>query len=340
MKPSTLRNSIIGLTAIILVFTAGWGWLSYQCALQTPVIIGSPVTIEINKGDSFNRITDKLTAANLAIHPFWFKILAIEKNAFNKLKTGEYELISGLTMPEILLLFVMGKTKQYAITFPEGWSFKQLLQALADHPKLEHTLKSNNTAELMARLGAADRHPEGLFFPDTYFFEKHMTDTALLTRAYRKMQTIIAQEWQHKADGLPFKSPYEALILASIVEKETAIAAERPLIAGVFIRRIQQDMLLQTDPTVIYGMGDNYQGDIRRQDLITATPYNTYLIKGLPPTPIAMPGRAAINAVLHPDNSDKLYFVAKGDGSHIFSATLAEHDQAVETFQKNNHDTR
>jgi UPF0755 protein len=184
-------------------------------------------------------------------------------------------------------------------------------------------------------LASASMHsPEGLFFPDTYFFEKHTSDIALLKRAYDKMQLVLKQEWDHKAETLPFKSPYEALILASIVEKETGVVAERPLIAGVFIRRLQTGMLLQTDPTVIYGMGESYQGNIRFKDLKTATPYNTYVIKGLPPTPIAMPGRDAINAALHPDTSNNLYFVARGDGTHEFSATLKAHNLAVNNFQK------
>lgn len=304
------------------------------------MVVGGPVIVEINKGDSLNQITQKLVDAQLVIQPVWFKLLAVQQHAFKQLKTGEYELASGLTMPEILLLFVLGKTKQHGMTIPEGWSFKQLVKAIADNPKLDHTIDSDHNEELMARLGSEIKHPEGLFFPDTYFYEKHTSDLALLRRAYEKMQSVIEQEWQHKAPNLPFKTPYEALTLASIVEKETAIADERPMIAGVFIRRLQQDMPLQTDPTVIYGMGDGFQGNVRRQDLTNATPYNTYLIKGLPPTPIAMPGRAAINAVLHPDHSDNLYFVAKGDGSHVFSMTLKDHNAAVATYQTKHHDPR
>jgi UPF0755 protein len=177
-----------------------------------------------------------------------------------------------------------------------------------------------------------------MFFPDTYFFEKHTTDIALLKRSYDKMQSILQQEWLNKADGLPFKTPYEALILASIVEKETGDKTERPLIAGVFVRRLQNDMLLQTDPTVIYGMGDKFQGGIGYNDLKTATPYNTYMIKGLPPTPIAMPGRDAIVATLHPDNGNSLYFVSRGDGTHVFSATLKDHNLAVNKYQRKKSD--
>jgi UPF0755 protein len=297
-------------------------------------VIGNPVIIEINKGDSFNQITDKLLSQNVALKPLWFKVIAVSEKAVKKLKTGEYELATGLTLPEILALFVQGKTKQYAITFPEGWNFKELTQALDNNPNLEHTLSPVDIDALMSRLGASIHHPEGVFFPDTYFFEKHTTDVALLKRAYDKMQSVLNQEWQNKADNLPFKTPYEALILASIVEKETGVVAERPLIAGVFIRRLQDGMLLQTDPTVIYGMGENYQGNISTNDLTAATPYNTYIIKGLPPTPIAMPGRDAIVAALHPDSGNALYFVARGDGTHEFSATLKDHNLAVNNFQR------
>lgn len=334
MKHLALRNKIASLFILILVIVGGWLWTSYHNALQTPVVSGKPVTIEIEKGDSFARITDKLLAANLAISPFWFKVYAIQQQAFNKLKAGEYELASGVTLPELLALFVAGKTKQYAITFPEGWSYKQIIQAIESSPQLEHTVSHINIAEFMAKLGAEAKEPEGQFFPDTYFFEKHTTDVALLKRAYDKMQAILCQEWLKRNAKLPFKSPYEVLILASIVEKETAVPAERAKIAGVFIRRLQQHMLLQTDPTVIYGMGDSYLGDIAYKDLTTPTPYNTYMVKGLPPTPIAMPGRDAIVAVLHPEDGDSLYFVAKGDGTHVFSATLKDHNQAVANFQR------
>jgi UPF0755 protein len=334
----------------LIVACGGWAWRDYQSALHAPAVVGDPVVIEIDKGDSFNQITDKLLTQNVSFKPFWFKVIAVQEKAFKKLKTGEYELAPGLTLSEILALFIQGKTRQYAITFPEGWSFKEILQEVEKNPNLEHTLNNVDFEALMSRLGTDIKHsaiapgialppasmqsPEGLFFPDTYFFEKHTSDVALLKRVYDKMQLVLQQEWRHKAESLPFKTPYEALILASIVEKETGVVAERPLIAGVFIRRLQTGMLLQTDPTVIYGMGENYQGNIGYKDLKTATPYNTYVIRGLPPTPIAMPGRDAIYAALHPDNSNTLYFVARGDGTHEFSATLKDHNLAVDSFQR------
>ncbi len=331
---------IIAGVLLALIIVSGWAWRDFKSALITSAVVGKPVVIEINKGDSFNQIIDKLLAQNVDVKPLWFKVLAVSENAVKKLKTGEYELATGLTLPEILAVFVQGKTKQYAITFPEGWSFKDILLEIKNNPNLEHALQQVDYNALMIQLGADAKQPEGLFFPDTYFFEKHTTDVALLKRAYDKMQLVLKQEWQGKAEALPFITPYEALILASIVEKETAVITERPLIAGVFIRRLQAGMLLQTDPTVIYGMGDSYQGDIAYKDLKAATPYNTYIIKGLPPTPIAMPGRDAIYAVLHPHNTNSLYFVARGDGTHQFSATLKDHNLAVDNFQRKRNDTR
>ena len=331
---------IIAGVLLTLIIVSGWAWRDFKSALITPAVVGKSVVIEINKGDSFNQIADKLLAQNVDVKPLWFKVFAVSEGAVKKLKTGEYELATGLTLPEILAVFVQGKTKQYSITFPEGWGFKEILLEIKNNPNLEHAVQQFDYNALMVQLGADVKHPEGLFFPDTYFFEKHTTDVALLKRAYDKMQLVLKQEWQDKAEALPFTTPYEALILASIVEKETAVITERPLIAGVFIRRLQTSMLLQTDPTVIYGMGDSYQGDIAYKDLKAATPYNTYIIKGLPPTPIAMPGRDAIYAVLHPHNSNSLYFVARGDGTHQFSATLKDHNLAVDNFQRKKNDPR
>ncbi len=308
--------------------------MDYQRAVENPVVLEKQVYIDIEKGDSLDRITDKLIDQDLAIKPLWFKVLAYTSKSAKKIKAGEYELSPGLNAPEILALFVQGKTRQYAITFPEGWRFKDVLQAIEKNPYLEHTLNSTDSEALMRQLGADVIHPEGLFFPDTYFFEKNMTDVSLLKRAYDRMQQVLQQEWLNKAENLPLKSPYEALILASIVEKETAVVEERPLIAGVFIRRLEKGMLLQTDPTVIYGMGDHYNGDITWDDLKTSTPYNTYVIKGLPPTPIAMPGRDAIYAALHPNSGNSLYFVSRGDGTHMFSSTLKDHNRAVDIFQR------
>ena len=328
-----MRPKIIRLTLTVSLCLAAWLGIAYRNAVQTPAVTEKTVIVEIEKGDSVLRIAEKMVAKHLKMSPFWFIVLAFGENAAAKLKAGEYELTAGMTVPDIIKLLVLGRTKQYAITFPEGWSYKDILQAVNNNPKLGHTLDHADIQVIMKQWGADALMPEGLFFPDTYFFEKNQSDISLLKRAYDKMQAILKEEWRHKAEGLPFKTPYEALILASIIEKETGSQSERPMVAGVFIRRLKNEMPLQTDPTVIYGMGEHYQGNIGTVDLKTATPYNTYIIKGLPPTPIAMPSREAINSVLHPDNSDNLYFVSRGDGTHIFSPTLNQHNQAVKRYQ-------
>ncbi len=331
-----MLSKIIAGFLLLTLLCSAWLWSEYQRILTAPVVSEQSQIIEIEKGDSFNRISEKLIKNQVAIEPFWFKLLAYQKKVSHKLKAGEYVLKPGLSMPDVLALFVAGKARQYSITFPEGWSFKQILQQIEKNPYLLKTLGGEDFENIMAKLGSDYKHPEGLFFPDTYFFDKSTTDLALLKIAYDKMQRVLQQEWQHKAKNTVVKTPYEALILASIVEKETGAPEERAQIAGVFTRRLNIGMLLQTDPTVIYGMGDRYKGNIRSKDLRQATAYNTYVIKGLPPTPIAMPGQQAIHAALHPAEGKSLYFVAKGDGQgrHVFSATLREHNNAVNKYQR------
>jgi UPF0755 protein len=323
---------VVSLSVALLILLA-WLGTGYYSAISTPVT-QQDLIVEIEKGDSFDKIIQKLLAQQLNIDPFWFKAIAFQKRLTNKLKAGEYELTTGLTSPQILSMFSEGRAKKYAITFPEGWSLKEIVLEIEKTPYLKQTLPKLAITEIASQLGISEKNPEGWFFPDTYHFEKNATDVSILKRAHEKMQSVLEKEWQNKDSSLPYKNAYEALIMASIVEKETGTKSERAKIAGVFVRRLEKAMLLQTDPTVIYGMGDHYKGNIRATDLTTATPYNTYVITGLPPTPIAMPGQDAIHAALHPDNDDKLYFVAKGDGSHQFSATLNEHNQAVNNFQK------
>ena len=228
---------------------------------------------------------------------------------------------------------VVGDVISHRFTLVEGWTFRQVLAAIGENETLRHTLEGLPEKEIMRRLEYPGERAEGRFLADTYQFPRDSTDLALLARAYDAMQTFLQAQWRNREPGLPLKDPYEALILASIVEKETAVAAERPQIAGVFVRRLQKGMKLQTDPTVIYGIGEKFDGNIRRRDLTRDTPYNTYTRNGLPPTPICMPGRAAIEAVLHPAPGKTLYFVAKGDGTHYFSATLEEHTRAVRKYQ-------
>lgn len=330
------KPTFLILTAVLpFCAAAAWLWFDYRDAMQIPAVQDKSIYIDIVKGDSLQRIAEKLIEQNVAVKPLWFKLYAYTIKAAAKLKSGEYELTPGLTAPQIVALFVQGKTKQYSVTFPEGWTFRQVLQTLHSQQKMQHLLQQVDDRAIAEKLQIGAALPEGMFFPDTYNFEKNMSDVSVLQRAYRKMQDVLQQEWAQRAPDLPLKNPYDALILASIVEKETGIAAERPLIAGVFVRRLQQGMLLQTDPTVIYGMGDSYNGNITGRDLKTPTPYNTYVIQGLPPTPISLPGREAIHAALHPSDDANLYFVARGDGTHIFSENLEQHQRAVDAFQKN-----
>ncbi len=330
----SLVTKLSGIFILLLSFVVGWAWMDYQHSLTMPVISEQPVSFEIEKGETFSQITKKLIENDVKIKSFWFKLLAYQKDMTHKLKTGEYQLKPGLTSSELLTMLVSGKSRQYTITFPEGFTFKQIRKQIKQNSKIKHTLDKLDDTAILAKLGSKENHPEGLFFPDTYHFDKNATDISLLQRAYRKMQQILNNEWQNKAPDLPLKTPYEVLILASIVEKETGKASERQQIAGVFTRRLHKDMLLQTDPTVIYGMGESYKGNIRYKDLRTPTPYNTYVIKGLPPTPIAMPGKEAIYAALHPAAGNSLYFVSRGNGSHVFSATLKDHNNAVNTYQR------
>ncbi|WP_198243908.1 endolytic transglycosylase MltG [methane-oxidizing endosymbiont of Gigantopelta aegis] len=327
-----MLKKLLLLLIVMVVMAIFWAKRDYEQALSRPVVTDSDVFV-IKKGESFRQITRRLQQ-KWAVNPYWFRVIAYQKKVTNQLKAGEYILQPGMTLPDILAVFVSGKARQYAITFPEGWTFKQIRQRLLEEKNLRHTLDKLDDQALLKRLGSPYSHPEGLFFPETYFFEKNTLDLELLKRAYQKMQQVLQQEWVKRQPGLPLETPYQALILASIVEKETGKPSERAMIAGVFIRRLRKGMLLQTDPTVIYGMGERYQGNIRRKDLKQATPYNTYVIKGLPPTPIAMPGREAIHAVMHPTAGNSLYFVASGDGGHVFSATLREHVNAVNKYQK------
>jgi UPF0755 protein len=250
-----------------------------------------------------------------------------------RIQAGTYRIMTGTTPPALLKQIVEGRVAQFGLTLVEGWNIYQVMDAIERSDSLKHTLRGMSNAQIMERLGRPAEHPEGRFFPETYKFPKGLTDLAFLQRAYRLMEERLAYEWEQREPGLPYKSPYEALIMASIVEKETGLASERRQIAGVFVRRLKKGMRLQTDPTVIYGLGVGFDGNLRRRDLLADNPYNTYRKAGLPPTPIAMPGADAIHAALHPAPGNALYFVARGDGSHHFSATLEEHNGAVIKYQ-------
>lgn len=313
-------------------------WLIYdiqQFMSEKMTIPEEGLVIKVNQGSNLTRIAYQLHRQNIISKPRYMTWYARWTSQASKIHIGEYKLEAGATPLSFLESIAKGDVVQYSITIVEGWSFKQMMAILNENEYIEHTLTKLNNEQIMSQLGYGGEHPEGRFMPDTYHFPRGIKDHEVLKIAYQSMQDYITKNWDGRDVGIPIKSPYEALILASIVEKETGLAAERPEIAGVFSRRLIKGMRLQSDPTVIYGMGDRYKGNIRRRDLKSDNPYNTYRNFGLPPTPIAMPGRDAIDAVLRPKEGEALYFVAKGegDGSHYFSATLREHNNAVIKYQ-------
>jgi len=289
----------------------------------------------IDPGSNIKAIAEDLTRRKIIEDPWLFILLAKLKDVETRVRAGEYRIEAGQTPDDLLETFTTGKSIQYSFTVIEGWSFRQMMKAIATDPILVQTLQGKDDTEIMQVIGHPDQHPEGLFFPDTYRFPKGTTDADFLRRAYDVMQQHLEREWMQRDSDLPLNSSYEALILASIIEKETGAGFERPLIAGVFIQRLKRNMRLQTDPTIIYGLGKSFDGDIRFRDLKKDTPYNTYLYSGLTPTPIALPGLDSIHAALHPAPTRALYFVSRGDGTHHFSETLQEHNAAVKRFQLN-----
>ncbi|HET7266545.1 MAG TPA: endolytic transglycosylase MltG [Oleiagrimonas sp.] len=328
---------LLGLVLFAVIAAAGIAWHGYSSFVHAPLAIHRQgQTLVVPRGTSFQKIVAMLHARKLTAAPdlFW-RALAMRMRVVDSLDAGEYALTPGMTPPQLLQHLAAGKVLQHDFTLVDGWTFKEVRAALAATPDLIHDSAGLSAAQIMQRVGAKGKKPEGWFLPETYAYVKGDTDMDVLRRAYDAMQKVLDKQWQQRDKNVPLTSPYQALILASIVEKETARAEERPRIAGVFVRRLKLGMPLQTDPTIIYGLGDNYHGDITWKDLRTDTPYNTYLHKGLPPTPIAMPGKPAIHAALHPAKGDALYFVARGDGSgrHVFSDTLAEHNRAVRCYQ-------
>ncbi len=287
----------------------------------------------VEPGTGLRRLTRELHARGVLPDRFSLVWLAYLQGRARDLKAGEYRFRDGITALELLEQVVAGRVVEYPLMVVEGWTFRQVLAALAAAPRLTHSLQGLSPQQVMASLGYPGLHPEGRFYPDTYYYSGGMSDLLILQRAYQKMEQRLQQEWEARAADLPLKTPAEALTLASIIEKETARAEERELIAGVFMNRLRRGMKLQTDPTVIYGMGERFKGNLRLEDLRTPTAYNTYTRQGLPPTPIAMPGGASIRAALHPADTRALYFVSRGDGSHEFSETLEQHNRAVGKYQ-------
>lgn len=289
---------------------------------------------DIPVGSSFSAVSRKLVDQGLIDNDRWLRLYVRWHDQGGSIHAGDYLITAGTTPEQLLQQFTDGSVRLYTFTLIEGWNSREVLAALHENEAIQVTMTDEDWPALLESFGSELAHPEGLFLPETYRFPRNTPDRALLKQAYELMQQVLDEEWQQRSADAPVDSPYEALILASIVEKETALANERPQIAGVFARRLAKRMRLQTDPTVIYGVGASFDGNLTRKHLRTDTPYNTYTRHGLPPTPIAMPGRAAINAALHPEDGTALYFVATGlgDGSHKFSATKDEHDKAVAEY--------
>ncbi|MFY2508182.1 endolytic transglycosylase MltG [Vibrio pectenicida] len=331
-----IKKVTVLLVCVALFAIAGYVYIGQKMEL----FINQTLTLKqeriytINPGESFNRVLSSLSQdqlietskLNSLVHRFYPEMAEV--------KAGTYLLIPGMTLKQALELLKTGKEHQFAITFVEGSTFLEWRELLQQSPHLEHRTTDLSEAEIAEQIGVKNKKLEGLLLAETYHYTVGTSDLDIFQRAASQLQQVLEEQWAQSHKNLPLNSPYEALILASIIEKETALESERQRIAAVFVNRLNKRMRLQTDPTVIYGMGDKYDGNIRKKDLRTPTPYNTYTIFGLPPTPIAMPGEASIEAALNPEDSNYLYFVASGDGGHVFSKTLAEHNRAVRAYLK------
>jgi UPF0755 protein len=318
---------------VVLCTAAAIGWFIWFA--KTPLVLANaPLDVSIDSGSTMTSVSRQLADAGVPFAPWQFTLLARLKGQTAAVKAGSYELESGVTPLQLLRRLTRGDVTQADMALIEGWTFKQLRAAIDQHAGLKHDTQAMSEREILAAIGADEPSAEGLFFPETYLFSKRSSDLDLLKRAYRAMKTHLAEQWARRDPDLPYADSYQALIAASLVEKETGVAADRALVAAVFVNRLKGGMLLQTDPTVIYGMGSAFDGNLRKEDLMRDTAYNTYLRAGLPPTPIAMPGLASIQAAVRPAKTDHLYFVARGDGSSEFSRTLEDHNRAVMRYQK------
>lgn len=325
---------LVSIIAFATVFCVLGSLLFSYRYLNSPIsALQSDVIFEVAPGSSFSRVASELRQRGYLDYPQLFVGLARLRDVADSIKSGEYELYTGTTPRQLLEKMVTGDNVQYRITFIEGWTLNQVLEELKNSEKLTLHLANADSAEIAAALGLEQQSPEGMLFPDTYFYTKGTTDLEILERASSTLDEVLSKAWNSRLGALPYENAYDALIMASIIEKESALGSERRDIASVFVRRLELSMRLQSDPTVIYGMGKDFQGNLRRADLEAKTPYNTYDIEGLPPTPIALAGLQSITASLNPSSSNYLYFVAKGDGSHYFSSTLEEHNDAVARYQ-------
>lgn len=321
------RLVLLGLVLGAGLLVYGYHWLNTP--LQLP---SEGLRYQLERGQSLSHVTADLAQQAVLKHPRALSLYARLTDR-TRVHAGEYQLEPGLTPEGLLTQLVEGDVILHQVTLIEGWTYKQALSALHAEPTIEAELKGLSEAEQLQRLGLELEHPEGWFFPDTYRYVRGTSDVTLLRRAHAAMDRHLTSLWETRAAGLPYDSPYEALIMASIIERETGAPWEREEIAGVFVRRLERGMRLQTDPTVIYGMGERYEGKLSRSDLRTPSDYNTYTNSGLPPTPIALPGLGALEAAMNPAPGTALYFVAKGDGTHVFSDTLEAHNRAVREYQ-------
>lgn len=328
---------IIRLLLLIVLLgssVVGIGYAHVHSLFSKPLeFVAGHYELEVMPGSSFRSVTRQFERDGLFPYPRLLAVYGQYAGYAKSLKAGEYAISSGSTLYEVLETLKAGAVVYHQLTLLEGQTFNVFRQQLLDTPNLKHTISELSDEDIMFKLGSPGIHPEGQFYPDTYFFQKNDSDFDILQRSHRRLRSVLAEEWEKKSEKLPYKTPYEALIMASIIEKETGQPHERAEIASVFVQRLKKKMRLQTDPTVIYGLGDRYQGNITKRHLREKTPYNTYRINGLPPTPISSAGQASIYAALHPADSVALYFVAKGDGSHQFSSTLKEHQKAVRQYQ-------
>jgi UPF0755 protein len=325
-----MRKIITLLILLALLVTAGMSYYAFH-PLSLPA---TPFEFDLKQGGSLKSTARQMRQAGLLGQEWPFVLLARVKGEAMQLKAGNYELKHPVSPLQLLQIITKGEFSQRKISIIEGWTFKQFRSELNSNRYVSHDTIGLADIEILQRIGAEEKHPEGLFFPDTYNFVAGSSDLGILKIAYHTMQQRLQDQWATRDANLPLKTTYQALILASIVEKETGTPSDRSMIAGVFVNRLRKGMLLQTDPTVIYGMGDRFDGNLRKRDLLADTPYNTYRRRGLTPTPIALPGLAALQATLHPARTDALYFVARGDGSSQFSSSLAKHNRAVDQYQK------
>ncbi|MGM0542824.1 MAG: endolytic transglycosylase MltG [Pseudomonadota bacterium] len=326
------------MAVLVVLGVAGvaGGYAVWQQKLSAPLTIEEPVLYQVPSGAGFSRVVGELEAQGVISDGWAFRLLIkLSPEELPDLRSGEYQLSPDMNGRELMALLDSNDVVTYPLTFPEGWTFAQMRELLAAAPKLEQRTADMSDEEVMALLGREGTHPEGWFFPDTYRYHLGMSDVDILEQSLNRMERMLEEAWAERADDLTIDSPYEALIMASLIERETGAPEERREIAGVFKRRMERGMRLQTDPTVIYGMAERYEGQITYADLREATAYNTYVIDGLPPTPIAMPGEASLEAAVNPLPGDTLYFVARGDGTHKFSRTLREHNNAVNRYIRN-----